>query len=397
MDASLCNPTVTKAGYAQLQWSWSSTQNFPSINEVFYIEVELAVNSIACSGSISNGQFEIGLPTGLELATGRDPICLSGLWNSTPASSSCPSVLTVDKPGTIRVNLGVQSNHFVMVRVPVIAQKPVLNATLKVNFKDSTGVFRAEKAISWTPTITVGGMFWDVDLQKITTDHHSVKIPYVFYNWCQDGSGSFSLRDAQGNYPYSNYLLWSNFDALRASGKKIEELYAIPPNELNISGLQPDTTYFLQMRFLPSGILTIVNSEEVQFQTTPLPRYRLTLHAPNATQGSAKVSPAQGEYPLGTEITLTATPGTGWRLDSWTVNQTYVAPTNPLRLTVESNLEVFANFVIEREDSHNTNNPNVTKEGGGCSQGPQNASWGMGVAALLLAFLARKRKPSAAA
>jgi hypothetical protein len=130
------------------------------------------------------------------------------------------------------------------------------------------------------------------------------------------------------------------------------------------------------------------------FKTTAVPLFGLTLQTPDATQGKVEVSPSKTEfpqgYPLGTEIALKATPGSGWRLEHWLVNGKRMEPTNPLRIVVEENLEVHPYFVLDRTHSAG-NNPNIASQSGGCSQLPQKPSWESLAALFALAlFFLRK-------
>lgn len=68
--------------------------------------------------------------------------------------------------------------------------------------------------------------------------------------------------------------------------------------------------------------------------------YTLTTNA--SGQGSVSVSPAGGTYPSGTEVTVTATPASGWEFTGWSGSST--GNTNPLLVTMTSNLTLTANF-----------------------------------------------------
>ena len=70
-------------------------------------------------------------------------------------------------------------------------------------------------------------------------------------------------------------------------------------------------------------------------------KYTLSI---TATNGSITLSPAGGTYPVGTVVTLTATPASGYKFDgcSWAVSGT----TNPISITMDGNKSVSANFTL---------------------------------------------------
>ena len=103
-------------------------------------------------------------------------------------------------------------------------------------------------------------------------------------------------------------------------------------------------------------------------------RPRLTV---NAVNGTVNVNPLSTNYAVGTQVTLTATPNGGFDFAGWTGN--VVTGVNPLVLTLTSNVNVTANFVLPPPPNDNfanaivlsgsvinTNgtNANATKEAG---------------------------------
>jgi hypothetical protein len=58
--------------------------------------------------------------------------------------------------------------------------------------------------------------------------------------------------------------------------------------------------------------------------------------------GSVALNPPGGTYAAGTNLTLTATPDSGWQFDNWSGGLT--GSTNPATITVNSNMTITANF-----------------------------------------------------
>jgi hypothetical protein len=73
-----------------------------------------------------------------------------------------------------------------------------------------------------------------------------------------------------------------------------------------------------------------------------LPSYTLTTSVSPA--GSGSVSPSSGTYVSGTNVSLTATPASGWRFDHWGGNAS--GSSNPITITMNSNRSVTAYFVL---------------------------------------------------
>jgi len=73
----------------------------------------------------------------------------------------------------------------------------------------------------------------------------------------------------------------------------------------------------------------------------PPPQYTLTVSV--SPSGSGSVSPSGGTYTAGTQVTLTATPASGWRFDRW--SGSISSTSNPVTITMDGNKSVTANFV----------------------------------------------------
>ena len=70
--------------------------------------------------------------------------------------------------------------------------------------------------------------------------------------------------------------------------------------------------------------------------------YTLTTSVAGSVGGSVSANPGLSAYPTGTGVLLTATPQTGYAFSGWTGD--YTSTSNPLPVTMSSNLNVVANF-----------------------------------------------------
>ncbi len=86
------------------------------------------------------------------------------------------------------------------------------------------------------------------------------------------------------------------------------------------------------------------------FQEYSGPTYELTLETLGG--GDVSVNPEQGPYPAGTEVILTAVPKLGFEFSSW--SGASAGSANPLTLTMDSDLDIKAEFVEKNSDSWTT-------------------------------------------
>ncbi len=88
----------------------------------------------------------------------------------------------------------------------------------------------------------------------------------------------------------------------------------------------------------PWGWSNVSNS--LYFQTQ-MPTYTLTVSLQG--EGAVSLIPSGGSYTAGTQVTLTATPASGWQLSGWSGDLTGFE--NPVTMTMTSNKSVTATFV----------------------------------------------------
>jgi len=132
------------------------------------------------------------------------------------------------------------------------------------------------------------------------------------------GSGSVSLNPAGGTYTSGTNV---SLTASAASGWKFDHWGGDASGSSNPVTITMDsnksvTAYFVQYYTLTTSV---------------------------SPAGSGSVSPSSGTYLSGTNVSLTATPASGWRFDHWGGNAS--GTSNPITITMNSNKSVTAYFV----------------------------------------------------
>jgi hypothetical protein len=87
--------------------------------------------------------------------------------------------------------------------------------------------------------------------------------------------------------------------------------------------------------------------------------YTLTVNT--SGQGSVSVSPNQDQYAEGTQVTITATPASGWSFANWSGDASGSA--NPLTVTMNSDKTITANFTEDDEEVFYTLTVNTSGQG----------------------------------
>jgi hypothetical protein len=120
------------------------------------------------------------------------------------------------------------------------------------------------------------------------------------------------------------------------------EFFGYPTVFADWTGLQPATTYHWRMRYVTNG--STYTGPDQTFTTAAGTPTNVTVTLAPSANGSVAISPAGGSYAPGTVITLTASPASSHRFDSWTINGADGGTNNPRTLTVSANMTVGANF-----------------------------------------------------
>jgi uncharacterized repeat protein (TIGR02543 family) len=87
--------------------------------------------------------------------------------------------------------------------------------------------------------------------------------------------------------------------------------------------------------------------------------YTLTVNT--SGQGSVSVSPNQDQYAEGTQVTITATPASGWSFANWSGDASGSA--NPLTVIMNSDKTITANFTEDDEEVFYTLTVNTSGQG----------------------------------
>jgi uncharacterized repeat protein (TIGR02543 family) len=88
--------------------------------------------------------------------------------------------------------------------------------------------------------------------------------------------------------------------------------------------------------------LTMNGNRAILATFAPIPQYTLTVNTSGS--GSVSKSPNQSSYASGSNVTLTATPASGYRFSGWSGNASGTA--NPLTVSMSSSKKITATFVV---------------------------------------------------
>lgn len=154
------------------------------------------------------------------------------------------------------------------------------------------------------------------------------------------------------------------------------------------AGLQPETVYSWKASFLPqdvTGCGTIIQDDTLKFaKTAPVPgATHYALLAQPDGDGTIELSPADGTYVAGTQVTATA----HGKLDHWTLDGADAGTTSPLVVTMNQSHTLVAIFAASSGGGGG--------KGGlfGCDVGGFGGSGAAGaLATMLFALVARRRR-----
>ena len=104
-------------------------------------------------------------------------------------------------------------------------------------------------------------------------------------------------------------------------------------------------------------------SNTLYFQApTPALNYTLTVNLQG--QGTVSLNPSGGSYASGTQVTLTATPTSGWQFSGWSGDLS--GSQNPATVTINSNKSITATFTQQQGPP---SAPTITSPGSGSEPG----------------------------
>lgn len=101
-----------------------------------------------------------------------------------------------------------------------------------------------------------------------------------------------------------------------------------------------------------SFLAIVISLAVLSCSTIGGPEFETILNVSISPDGSGSVEPSQGSYKKGVELELTATASPGWKFDGWTGDTT--ASGNPLKVTMDSDKSLTANFIQFQNNFENT-------------------------------------------
>ena len=253
-------------------------------------------------------------PTDVDLATG-DSITLTATGGSQPFSWSIVS--DDGNKGTLSSTTGEQITYTAPTEIPT---SPVTIQVDGNGGQTTTATVNVYEA-STPPTVTTG-LASSVGSSSATLN------------------GTVRPNGSSTTY-YFKYGLTRNYglDTVETdAGSGTSDV----PVSADINGLDPDTTYHFQI--VATNNFGTSSGLDSTFDTSSASvEYTLTVNT--VGQGSVTLNPAGGTYPEGTVVTLTATADPGWGFSGWSGDLT--GSTNPVTITMNSDKNVTATFVVE--------------------------------------------------
>ena len=144
--------------------------------------------------------------------------------------------------------------------------------------------------------------------------------------------GMAGLRFENVEYRHPQTWGWQNH--LKPSAGGITNWYF---DRVSINGKQMDASMLADPSlFVTSNVSDMIFREP---RTEPTPVYNLLT---SSTNGSITLNPSGGLYTQGTEVTVSATPNSGYRFDSWDGDLT--GTSSSMTITMDGNKSVTANF-----------------------------------------------------
>jgi|GEM_PF-2308230 len=229
---------------------------------------------------------------------------------------------------------------------------------------------------------------------------------YQFLNW----SGDISSTDNPLNITITtNIVLTANFQQLSGGGTTYSLSVNVSPQGAGTVSLNPAGGVYtagtqVTLTAIPnsgyafsswSGALSgttnpatiIMNSNKTVtavFTQQQQQQYTLTTSVSPTGAGTVSLNPAGGVYTAGTQVTLTATPNSGYVFSNWSGDLT--GTTNPATIIMNSNKSVTAVFTQQQQQQQYTLTTSVSPTGAGTvSLNPAGGSYTAGTQVTLTA------------
>ncbi|MDO6388675.1 malectin domain-containing carbohydrate-binding protein [Pontibacter sp. BT731] len=189
-------------------------------------------------------------------------------------------------------------------------------------------------AFSSSSTIPGAPFSYAIPLEAGT---YNIKLHFIepYYGAPGGVKGSVGARvfhvDIEGQRVLNNFDIY----AQEGAGKAVVKMF----NGVNVTGGNLDVLFTSVKN---NATISGIEFEKVATTTT------YTLATSTTGSGTVSKSPDQSSYTAGTEVTLTATPATGYTFAGW--NGDASGTTNPMKVLLDKNKSIVANFTASPTD-----------------------------------------------
>jgi len=203
----------------------------------------------------------------------------------------------------------------------------------------------------------------DDPVLEVDLSGRGIELSYYDLTWSVEGQGSVTLNPSGGSYLEGTSV---EVTAVPAEGWEFDRWSGALHGSTN-----PETI-----------VMNGSSSITATFTEIPIPEYDLTINVTG--QGSVSLDPSGGTYEEGTVVSLTASPGTGYRLASWsgTDNDASTSLTN--QVTMSSNKTVTVTFEVIPPPEYDLT-VNITGQGS-VSLDPSGGTYVEGTVVTLFAY-----------
>jgi uncharacterized repeat protein (TIGR02543 family) len=352
---------IPSSGYQFLNWSGDISSTDNPLNVTITTNIVLTANFQQLSGGGTTYSLSVNVsPQGagtvsLNPAGGSYTAGTQVTLTATPSSGYVFSNWTGDLTGTTNpATITMNSNKTV---TAVFTQQQVQQYTLTTSVSP-----QGAGTVSLNPA---GGSYTAGTQVTLTATPSS---GYVFSNWTGDLTGTTNPATITMN---SNKTVVANFSGSGSGGTTYSLSVSVSPQGAGTVSLNPAGgvytagTQVTLTATANSGYVFSSWSGDLSGTTNPATitmdsnktvtavftqqqqqQYTLTTSVSPTGAGTVSLNPAGGSYTAGTQVTLTATPNSGYVFSNWTGDLT--GTTNPVTITMNSNKTVTAVFTQQQ-------------------------------------------------
>jgi uncharacterized protein (TIGR03382 family) len=431
----VCNNWVSQTN-EDLLWAYAgfedidsgNTTRLPQTNEVYYVRVIMA--GLGCSGAWARPEIKLPKSTSLAISTTNPVRCFTAKISDgiVKTLNECPSSPTTGQQGTDWYAFPpTQQPYWPLLESVIYIDVPVISTVSLSGIATNDYLTAAVNVIDNNPG--QGNQPWTTVQQGVfVTQAGAPRSPYVGY---ANGSATATTTTATTDMTIYNY------DCVAGGNLQSDLLPVVnqPDNSafvngsciagccnapcgvgasstwrFNWSGLTQDRDYkwrgYLTQLQIASGCTSALadaqtNASAPQFAffhskptNPPAAAYGLMLHASNGALAATPQTPnGKTLYAPGTQVTITATPNSGYVLTSLLVDGNVA--TAPVTLTMNQDHAVDAVFDVDTSspDGGVGDAEDGGGGGGGCNTSGGGSSTGaMGLAVAALALFSRRRR-----